>query len=99
MSENHQILCNPGLVHYTVQDRHFQDTRIGKCELYQMGSTEHCVNKWQKREISSYHKQLVNLLHHQFQAFACSLEYHYTVSHDNTDSISYLINGLQLQLS
>ena len=45
MSENHQILHGPGLVHDTAQDRHFQDTRIGICELYQMGSTEHCVNK------------------------------------------------------
>ena len=95
MSENHQILHGPGLVHDTVQDQHFQDMRIGKCESYQMGSTEHYVNKWQHK-ISSYHKQLVNLLHRQFQAFACSLEYHYIVSHDSTDSISYLINGVQL---
>lgn len=95
MSENHQIHNGLGLVHDVAQDRHFQDTRIDKRESYQMGSTEH-YDTSDKRKSSSYHKQLVNLLHHQFQTFACSLEYHYTVSHDNTDCISYLINGIKL---
>ena len=95
MSENHQIHSGLGQVHDAAQDQHFQDTRIDKRESYQMGSTERHDTS-DKCRSSSYHKQLINLLHHQFQAFVCSLEYHYTVSNDNTDSISYLINGIKL---
>ena len=75
MSENHQIHSGPGLVHDAARDRHFQDTRTDKHESYPMGSTENIAYTSDEHKLSSYHKQLVNLLHHQLQAFMCRLEY------------------------